>query len=76
MSLATLATLGLCPLGQWRKRICAGLSLLLVIGMIGCASAPNASIAISLNSSNSYTVLVTATSGAQSASTSIPLEVK
>jgi hypothetical protein len=76
MSLAALATLSLFPLGRWRKRIYAGLSLLLVMGMIGCGDVPNTHTAISLTSSNSYKVLVTATSGAQSASISIPLEVK
>jgi hypothetical protein len=76
MSLAALATLSLFPLGRWRKRIYAGLSLLLVMGMIGCGSVPNTPAAISLTSSNSYKVLVTATSGAQSTSISIPLEVK
>jgi hypothetical protein len=76
MSLAALAILSLFPLGQWRKRICAGLSLLSVMGMIGCGSVPNTPTAISLTSSNSYKVLVTATSGAQSATISIPLEVK
>jgi hypothetical protein len=76
MSLAALATLSLFPLGRWRKRIYAGLSLLLVMGMIGCGDVPNTHTAISLTSSNSYKVLVTATSGAQSTSISIPLEVK
>jgi hypothetical protein len=76
MSLAALAILSLFPLGQWRKRICAGLSLLSVMGMIGCGSVPNTPTAISLTSSNSYKVLVTATSGAQSATIWIPLEVK
>lgn len=76
MSLAALAALCLLPLGRRRKRIYAGLSLLLVVGMIGCSSVPNTPAAISATPSNSYTVLVTATSGAQSTSISIPLEVK
>jgi hypothetical protein len=87
MSLAALAALSLFPLGRWRKRIyadgrlgaavwSAGLSLLLVMGMFGCGDVPNTHTAISLTSSNSYKVLVMATSGAQSASISIPLEVK
>ena len=75
MSLAALAALSLFPLMQWRKRIYAGLSLLLIMGMIGCGGVPNTHTAISPTSSNSYKVLVTATSGAQSASISIPLEV-
>jgi hypothetical protein len=76
MSLAGLAVLGLLPLGRWRKRIYASLSILLVMGIIGCGSGPNARTAMSVTPSNSYKVLVTATSGAQSASISIPLEVK
>jgi hypothetical protein len=76
MSLAALAALSLFPLGRWRKRIYAGFSLLLVMGMVGCGGLPNTHTSISLTSSNSYKVLVTATSGAQSTSISIPLEVK
>jgi hypothetical protein len=76
MSLAALAALSLLPFRRWRKRIYAGLSLLLVMGMIGCGSVPNTHNAISVTHSKSYKVVVTATSGAQSASISIPLEVK
>jgi hypothetical protein len=76
MSLAALAAVGLFTLGQGRKRIYAGLSLLLVMGMIGCGGVPNTQTATSLTSSSSYNVMVTATSGAQSTSISIPLEVQ
>ncbi len=76
ISLGALAALGLFTLGQWRKRIYAGLSLLLVMGMIGCGGVPNMSTATSPTSSSSYNVMVTATSGAQSTSISIPLEVQ
>jgi hypothetical protein len=76
VSLAALAALSLFTFGQWRKRIYAGLSLLLVMGMIGCGGAPNTQTATSLTSSSSYNVMVTATSGAQSTSISIPLEVQ
>jgi hypothetical protein len=76
MSLAALVALGLLPLGRWGKRIYACLSLPLVMGMIGCGYMPNTNTATSLTSGNSYQVIVTATSGAQSTSISIPLEVK
>jgi hypothetical protein len=75
MSLAALAALSLFTLGQRRKRIYAGLSLLLVMGIIGCAGVPNTDTATSLISGSSYKVMVTATSGGQSTSISIPLEV-
>lgn len=75
MSLATLAALSLLPLGRWRKRTYAGFSVLLVMGMTGCGFVPNTHTAIGVTPSNSYQVLVTATSGAQNASISIPLEV-
>jgi hypothetical protein len=74
-SLAALAALSLFTLRQWRKRIYAGLSLLLVMGMIGCGGVPNAQTATSLISNSNYNVTVTATSGAQSTSISIPLAV-
>jgi hypothetical protein len=76
MSLAALAAVGLFTLGQRRKRSYAGLSLLLVMGMIGCGGVPNTQTATSLTSSSSYKVTVTATSGAQSTSISIPLEIQ
>jgi hypothetical protein len=76
VSFAALAALGLFTLGQWRKRIYAGLSLLLVMGMIGCGGVPNTQTATNLASRGSYNVMVTATSGAQSTSISIPLEVQ
>jgi hypothetical protein len=76
MSLAALAVVGLFTLGQRRKRIYAGLSLLLVMGMIGCGGAPNTQTATNLTSNGSYNVMVTATSGAQTTSISIPLEVQ
>jgi hypothetical protein len=76
VSLAALAALSLFTLGRRRKRIYAGLSLLLVMGTIGCGGAPNTQTATSLTSSSSYNVMVTATSGAQSTSISIPLEVQ
>jgi hypothetical protein len=76
MSLAALAALSLLPLGSWRKPTYAGPGLLLVMVMIGCGSVPNMPTAVSVTHSKSYKVLVTATSGAQSASISIPLEVK
>ena len=76
VSLAALAAVGLFALGRRRKRIYAGLSLLLVIGMIGCGGSPNTQTATSLTSGGSYNVMVTATSGAQSTSISIPLEVQ
>jgi hypothetical protein len=75
MSLAALAVVGLFTLGQRRKRIYAGLSLLLVMGMIGCGGTPNTQTATNLTN-DSYNVMVTATSGAQSTSISIPLEVQ
>jgi hypothetical protein len=75
MSLAALAAVSLFTLGQWRKRIYAGLSLLLVMGMIGCGSVPNTQTGTNLTSSTSYNVMVTATSGAQRTSISIPLAV-
>jgi hypothetical protein len=75
VSFAALAALSLFTLGQWRKRIYAGLSLLLVMGMIGCGGVPNTQTATSLTSSSSYNVMVTATSGGQSTSISIPLAV-
>ena len=76
VSLAALAALSLLTLGQRRKRIYAGLSLLLVMGMIGCGGVPNTQTAASLTASSSYNVMVTATSGAESTSISIPLEVQ
>lgn len=76
MSLAGLVVLGLLPLGRGRKRIYACLSLLLAFGVIACGSAPSATTATSQVVSNDYTVIVTASSGGQSTSISIPLEVK
>jgi hypothetical protein len=75
-SLAGLAVLGLLPLGWRQKRISACLFLPLVMSMIGCGYVPNTRTAINATSSNSYKVTLTATSGAQRASVSIPLEVK
>ncbi len=76
ISLAALAALGLFTFGRWRKGVFAGLSLLLVTGMIGCAGVPNTDTATGLTATSSYQVMVTATSGAQSTSISIPLEIK
>jgi hypothetical protein len=75
MSLAAFAALSLFTFGQSRKRIYAGLSLLLVMGMIGCGGVPTTQTATSQTSSSSYNVMVIATSGAQSTSISIPLAV-
>lgn len=74
MSLAGLAALGLLPLGRWKKRVYACLGVWLVLTMAGCGYMPNTQTTAGASSGNNYKVIVTATSGAQSTSISIPLE--
>jgi hypothetical protein len=69
LSLAGLSIFGLLPFVRRRGIYFACLSVLLVVGIIGCGYTPNAT-------GSDYKVLITATTGVRTASISIPLKVQ
>jgi hypothetical protein len=76
-SFAELSLLGLLPFSRLRRKTWAlCLSMMLLSGVIGCGYTPNSSTT-SFSSTTSYTVLITATSGATTnTSISLPLKVQ